>query len=85
MSYASNPIAKHMRSRRIMLGLTVREAARRAKCAASYWSDVERDKRFPSPAMVRGVARALRETSSTRTLLNLCGDAEVCAARWRWR
>lgn len=66
MSYAATKRSHHptlalrtqLTDRRRLLGWTLREAAAKAKCSASYLLDIERNKRDPSAAVTVRLARA---------------------------
>lgn len=52
----------NMRNRRRALGLSMEEAARKAKISYSMWSAVEHGERNPSMEVGRRIARVLRTT-----------------------
>lgn len=51
-------LREQLRGRRAELGWTLREAAGKAGCSASYLLDVERNKRDPSASITVRLARA---------------------------
>jgi transcriptional regulator with XRE-family HTH domain len=56
--FPTQALRVQLEERRKALGWTLREAASKAKCSASYLLDIERNKRDPSAAITVRLARA---------------------------
>jgi transcriptional regulator with XRE-family HTH domain len=73
-------LGQRIRTRRLELGITLRELARRVEVSAPYLTDLEAGRRHPGPDVLQRIARALELPAAELEALDTRLSPEV--RRW---